>query len=54
VSFCVQALPSLQAVPFGVGGPEQTPVAALQTPPFSGTGGRAAQTTGFAPVHTPF
>jgi hypothetical protein len=32
VSVCVQALPSLQAVPSAAFGFEQTPVAGLQTP----------------------
>ena len=32
VSVCVQALPSLQAVPFAAFGFEQTPVPVLQTP----------------------
>jgi len=32
VSVCVQALPSLQAVPFGAFGFEQVPVAGSQVP----------------------
>jgi len=32
VSVCVQAFPSLHAVPFGFAGFEQLPVAGLQTP----------------------
>ena len=31
-SVCVQASPSLQAVPFAIGGEEQTPVAGAQVP----------------------
>jgi hypothetical protein len=32
VSLCVQALPSLQPVPFGLAGFEHWPVAGLQVP----------------------
>ena len=52
VSVCVQASPSLQAVPsaFGVGS-EQRPVAVSHVP--GSWHGSAVQTTGFEPVHTP-
>ena len=52
VSVCVHALPSLQALPSGFAGFEQTPVAGLQVPArwhWSGAG----QVTGFVPVHVP-
>src|SRR6185295_12881324 len=52
VSVCVQALKSLQAVPFGFCGFEQMPVAGLQLPA-SWQESLAAQATGFEPVHTP-
>jgi hypothetical protein len=52
VSFWVQALPSLQAVPLGKAGLEQVPVAGLQVPtPWHWS--LAVQTTGFDPVQTP-
>jgi hypothetical protein len=52
VSPCVQASPSSQAVPFGSGTLEQTPVAGLHTLGFwHGSG--AGHTTGLDPTHTP-
>src|SRR5437667_266457 len=52
VSVCVQALPSLHAVPSGLAGFEHAPVAGSHVP------GKwhwslAVHTTGFPPVHTP-
>jgi hypothetical protein len=52
VSVCVQAFPSLHAVPFVLAGFEQTPVAALQEPALWHWSS-AAQVTGFPPVQTP-
>src|SRR5437867_259135 len=53
VSVCVQALPSLQAVPLVlVVGAEHTPVAGLQVPGWWHWS--AVQTTGFAPTQLPF
>src|SRR5205823_6595442 len=53
VSVCVQALPSLHAVPFVFGGLEHTPVVVLQVPT-SWHWSEAVQTTGLLPVQTPF
>src|SRR5438034_1006934 len=51
-SVWVQASPSVQALPFGLAGVEQVPVAGSQMPAsWHWSGG--AQTTGFAPVQTP-
>src|SRR5437867_2151308 len=53
VSVCVQALPSLQAVPLVlVVGTEHTPVAGLQVP--GSWHWSAVQTTGLAPTQLPF
>src|SRR2546422_9370 len=52
VSVCVQALPSLHAVPLVLGGVEHTPVLVLQVPT-SWHWSEAVQTTGLLPVHTP-
>src|SRR5439155_2527616 len=52
VSVRVQALASLQAVPSGAGGFEQTPVAGSHVPA-RWHGSLAEQTIGFAPVQTP-
>src|SRR5881409_243065 len=52
VSVCVQALPSVQVVPFVVGVLEHTPVVVLQVPT-SWHWSEAVQTTGLLPVHTP-
>jgi hypothetical protein len=52
VSVCVQALPSLQALPFAFRGFEQTPVAVLQVPA-SWHWSDAVQTTGLAPTQAP-
>src|SRR3989442_1498804 len=53
VSVCVQALPSLQAVPLVLFvGAEHTPVAGLQVP--GSWHWSAVQTTGFAPMQLPF
>src|SRR6185503_5569940 len=52
VEVCVQALLSLQAVPFAALGIEQAPVMGLQTPA-SWHASLGVQTTGFAPVQTP-
>jgi len=52
VSVCVQALPSLHAVPFALFGFEQTPVPVLHVPT-SWHWSRAVQTTGFEPVQVP-
>src|SRR5437867_1031274 len=53
VSVCVQALPSLQAVPLVlVVGAEHTPVAGLQVP--GSWHWSAVQTTGLAPTQLPF
>src|SRR5258706_485477 len=52
VSVCVQALPSLQAVPLGLLGLEQVPEVGLQVPG-SWHWSLAVQTTGLAPAHTP-
>ena len=48
----MQALPSLQAVPFAAFGFEQRPVPVLHVPAMW-HGSLAVQTTGFAPVQTP-
>jgi hypothetical protein len=52
VSVRVHALPSPQAVPFGLLGFEQTPVAGSQTP-VSWQALLATHTTGLPPTHTP-
>jgi hypothetical protein len=52
VSVCVQALPSLQAVPSDWGGFEQTPVLGSQMPA-TWHWSLAMQTTGLPPVHVP-
>src|SRR5258705_469962 len=52
VSDWVQALPSVQALPLGLVGLEQVPVAVSQVPA-SWQWSRAEQVTGFAPVQTP-
>jgi hypothetical protein len=52
VSVCVQALPSLQALPLGLAGLEQTPVAVSQVPA-SWHWSDAVHTTGLPPVHAP-
>src|SRR5437667_262470 len=52
VSVCVQALPSLHAVPSILAGSEHAPVAGLQVPAVWHWS-EAVQTTGLAPVHTP-
>src|SRR5206468_11925351 len=52
VSVCVQALPSLQAVPSPLAGSEHAPVAGLQVPALWHWS-EAVQTTGLLPVHTP-
>src|SRR5439155_1035015 len=52
VSVCVQALPSLHAVPSIVAGFEHAPVAGLQVPA-TWHWSEAVQTTGLLPVHTP-
>ena len=52
VSVCVQALPSLQAVPFGALGFEHVPVAGLHVPA-TWHWSRAVHVTGLEPVQTP-
>src|SRR5206468_2387339 len=52
VSVCVQALPSLQVLPFALFGFEHVPVAGLHVPA-SWHWSPAEQTTGLAPVQTP-
>src|SRR2546429_5899282 len=52
VSVCVQALPSLQAVPSAFAGFEHVPLAGSQTPA-TWHWSEAVQTTGLLPVHTP-
>jgi hypothetical protein len=52
VSLCVQASPSLQAVPSAATGFEHCPSAGLHVPA-TWHWSDAVQTTGFAPVHTP-
>jgi len=52
MSFCVQALLSLQEVPLGAFGLEQTPVAWLQVPT-EWQASEAVQTTGLAPTQWP-
>jgi hypothetical protein len=52
VSVCVQALPSLQVVPFNAVGFEQTPVDGLQVPA-TWHSSLAVQVTGFDPTHAP-
>src|SRR5438552_2605552 len=52
MSVCVQASPSVQALPFGLAGVEQTPFAGLQVPA-SWHWSSAGQTTGFEPVQVP-
>jgi hypothetical protein len=52
-SVFVHALPSLQAVPSALAGFEQAPVLASQLPAVWHWS-LAAQTSGFAPTHTPF
>src|SRR5262245_9892048 len=52
VSVWVQASPSVQAVPFGLSGLEQMPLAGSQTPA-SWHWSRAVQTTGVAPTQSP-
>ena len=51
-SVCVQALPSLQAFPFGAFGFEHLPVAGSQVP-VTWHWPLAVHETGFAPVHVP-
>src|SRR5204863_378961 len=51
-STVVQALPSLQVVPFAFAGFEQTPVAVLQVPALWHWSG-VVHTTGLAPAHSP-
>jgi len=51
-SVCVQALPSLHAVPFARAGLEQTPVDVLQVPTVWHWSS-AAHVTGLDPVHAP-
>src|SRR5437016_13384439 len=51
-SLWVQASPSEQAVPFGLSGLEQMPLAGSQTPA-SWHWSSALQTTGFAPTQAP-
>src|SRR5437764_824207 len=53
VSPVVQALPSLQAVPSGAAGFEQTPVAGKQLPTEWQASLGAGQVTGFEPVQVP-
>jgi len=51
-SLCVQALPSLQAVPFARAGFEQAPLVGLHVPtPWHWS--CAVQTTGLLPTHVP-
>ena len=52
VSLCVQALPSLHAVPLGAAGFEHWPVEGSHVPA-TWHWSLAVQITGFAPVHTP-
>ena len=52
-SVCVQALPSLQAVPLALLGFEQVPLAGSQTPA-SWHWSEAVQVTGFVPMQDPF
>src|SRR5438132_962729 len=52
VSVWVQASPSVHALPFGLAGVEQTPLAGSQTPATWHWSG-AAQTTGIAPTQAP-
>src|SRR5437879_13840203 len=52
VSVCVQALPSLQALPLAFAGFEHVPVAGSQVPAVWHWS-EAVQTTGLLPVHTP-
>jgi hypothetical protein len=52
VSVRVQALPSVQTVPFGLLGLEHVPDMGLHVPT-SWHWSLAVQTTGFAPVHAP-
>src|SRR2546428_43507 len=52
VSVCVQALPSLQALPLAFAGFEHVPVAGSQVPAVWHWS-EAGQTTGLLPVHTP-
>src|SRR5436309_282760 len=52
VSVCVQALPSLHAVPFSAFGFEQVPVAGSHVPA-TWHWSLAEHVTGFAPVHVP-
>src|SRR5436190_291761 len=51
-SLWVQASPSVQAVPFGLSGLEQVPLAGSQTPA-TWHWSSAVQTTGFAPTQPP-
>ena len=51
-SLCVQAFPSLHAVPFGRAGLEQTPLEGLQLPA-AWQASPATQVTGLDPVHAP-
>ena len=53
MSVCVQALVSLQVVPFAAFGFEQVPVPVSQVPA-TWHGSLAVQATGFEPVHVPF
>jgi hypothetical protein len=52
VSFCVQALPSLQAAPSAFAGLEQAPVPGSQVPA-TWHWSEAAQVTGLLPTHAP-
>src|SRR4029077_15959271 len=52
LSACVQALPSLHAVPFGLGGFVQVPVVALHTPA-AWQASLATQVTGLPPTQAP-
>src|SRR5262249_60228228 len=51
-SLCVHALPSVQVVPLGLFGLEQTPVVVSQVPA-EWHWSRAVQTTGLAPTQAP-
>src|SRR5205814_738171 len=52
VSVWVQASPSVQALPFGLSGLEQVPLAGSQVPA-TWEGWRAGQTTGLGPTQAP-
>ena len=53
VSVCVQALPSLHVVPFGLAGFEQAPVRRVAGAGVVALIASPCTTTGFAPVHAP-